>query len=61
MTNYEKYFGSSEKAAESLARIAKSCYDADDNAITCNECPLRLVLCNKPSAVARWLKEEWNG
>lgn len=57
-TNYERYFGTPEKAAETLAGIAKRCDEMDCNAAVCNDCPLGRVSCSSPACVLEWLQEE---
>lgn len=59
MTNYKKYFGTPELAAETLERVTDTCgvYPYPE-ACPCEECVLRGCPCGEPEKVLEWLKEE---
>ena len=52
-TNWEKYFGTPEKAAETVVNISYAC-DVHD----CRKCPLRWENCDSPRMLAEWLESE---
>lgn len=56
MTNYEKYFGTPEKAAETIDKATYACQE-----VNCKECVLRRCPCGELEKVVDWLQEECDG
>ena len=52
-TNYQRYFGTPEKAAETIMRITTLCYTRK-----CTACPLYYTDCIELECIAEWLESE---